>query len=529
MKRLFTHRVVCGLMLALFLLPALPSSAYAQSDQEALISFLRESLPQVDGTVVSKDGGTIHVELERGRGGVVPVEIFRRGVDVGSDGEQQLKERQIGEGNLAETGRDLARLQVEDSLYSRIRPGDRVRNKPFRLLVDDRTGIWTPRLTQAVEDLSQVQSVHVQRPETEDRSVQLRLILTEKQFQLKRAGEWGTLATRDRLSRQGSQPTGREQPESDEPRLERFTTVDRVLQDAAFIQLPNYPRIQLVQFATRTQIGFARIREEGLRSLRWHDVPGEILDITPLHRRMDGLSSLPFLVVMRQGGSISTRMYSYDLNQRQMVRRWSSRHVWINQVNGRLYGWRIGLNEPFKKAAFPVRVDENGWDWREKESPRIPAVTVPTSGQWVAENFLRLNKDGNVEVFRDGQRSYASSQVYGGHPVSIQARRAQTEMDRHPAFVAWPVSREVRMVVPNNQPEGIPYFKGLQSYSASRLYLLSAQSRFIDTLWESERLSGYVAGIFPSGDQLWVITVNPSDEFSVLQRLVNVGFTGEDQ
>lgn len=197
----------------------------------------------------------------------------------------------------------------------------------------------------------------------------------------------------------------------------------------------------------------------------------------------------------------------------------------MEAVGQRLYAWQLGLNEPFKDFGYRVEVKDNSWDWIDSEKKLIPPLSVPSAVAISNSSIFRLNKDGNLDVFRDGQKSHSSSEVFGGHPVSIKARRSQTTTDRHPSMLSWKTSTgQTRLVVGNNQTKGIPYFKGLQSYDESRLYLLLNQSDYLDTLWESERLSGYIAGVFPGPGGPWVISVLPSNEETVIKKLKNVDY-----
>jgi hypothetical protein len=517
-KKLIRHLFLAIVCLTMF---GLTSTAHAQSwSTRDVQTFLENSLPAVRGTVVDQRERNVFVELEQAEGPErVPVEIVRRVVSV-EGGSRSLNERKIGQGTLRRREDSLAILLVSDRVRQRIQVGDRVQNTGFRIFVRYQTNSWSDQWQSSLNELSGIDSIQAGSP-ADPTDQTLVLTVSADRLTLKKAGEWGTLAqtTRSEATRE---PRSR-QRDTTQPYLREIDEIDRVLHDFNIVPLPDYQRVQLAVLGGRNAVGFARWKNE-VTSLSWHDVTGEILRVIPLADRMDGLDSFPFLLVKKNEETIFTQYFEYDLTRREMNRQWSYEDVWIDRVRDQFYAWQIGLNEAFKDRGYPVTVKDNTWDWIDN-APTLPRQTIPSAVDRIERTIYRVNKENKLDVFRHGENVFSSSRDFGGHPVSISGRRSRITIKRHPSILAWNTSEgRNRVLVANNRTEGVPYFENLQTYHESHLYLLLGQSDYLDTLWESDRLSGYVTGIYSGPETPWVITVHPENKTSRIQQLMNVNY-----
>ncbi|MFB6355016.1 MAG: hypothetical protein ABEJ65_00680 [bacterium] len=483
--------------------------------------FVKNKLPAVRGEVVS-GGETIYVSYETEQSvDRYPVVIYREEL-TGSGKQRSLNRSRVGTGDFRRLNSQLGVLEVTAKTGSALKQGDRFHERPGSLWIHDPKNVLSDGTAQKLGELESIESVYQKQAPEQSSSERpsFELAVTADQIELRKVGQTGVIGT---LKSKAESPPAESQTSSSRS-VSVLGSFNKPIVTFRNFSLPQKKGITVLALASKQKVGFAYWKGD-LKSQSWHAVRGEVLDITALSGRMGSLEYLPLLVVTRREGSIRTHFYYFDLQSRDLSLQWTENHVWLTQINGEMYGVKIGLSSPFKRSPTGVKVDKQGWDWQKQASePYIPRNTIPSALRIVGGRVYRINGQGKLEVYRGSNNTITSTSKYGGNPIMISGRRQDRGgVERHPGFVVWELNKGTRnIVVANNVMKGYPLFKSLQSYDSSRLYLLEENNSMLKTRWESKRLPGYISHISSAGETIWATVVSPSNGTTKMYKVRGV-------
>ncbi|MGM0381446.1 MAG: hypothetical protein ACQEP7_05620 [bacterium] len=477
---------------------------------ETVVEFVRDNLPRVRGQVVQiKDD--IYVEV-RGDTRAGKTEIYR--TIVSQAGGEIVKERKnLGRGKLELLSGGIGRLIVNSEVREKIKVGDQFRNIPRQLFLD--LPADAKELPEKLSALSGIRAVKNNQP-AENNEDQYLLTVREGQLQLLEGED--QLLARQRFKTEAS----------GEPAVEmiKVDTLPRKIQDLVWVKNGSNSAggREKLFLAAGGAVGIGQIENNKVKIERWHTIPGQVLSLSA-GKNYTGKNNSPvhsFLAVYSRDNKIRTVHLSYNLEEQSIEEDWRDSNVWIEKGKAGFYGLKIGLSDPAGGAFKPVEISDGGWEWSKGDTRDLPVQTLPTAFQADQNRLWRLNEPGKLEIFQQGKNIYTTTSTYGGRPFELSARQGPKKVVLHPGFIVRKLNEREKILVPDNRPEGISFFRSLQGYSASRLYLLEFSENNIETLWESERFPGYISGLVedPRG-WTWMLQVEDEKGMTNIYKVEN--------
>lgn len=492
--------------------------------EETVVTFVRDHLPRISGSVVQADTRGIFVELD-GPPRRLRVAVFRRSVR-DADGERRLRRRELGRGDLIPAGDRLARLRADTALLSRVRVGDRVRWTVDPLWLVGEDGVEDTSLKRRLATLEGVERVRYlasdggtsARPEEGD--VVLRF--ESESIVLRRVGELGELGrtTRYRTPEEAApeaRPSG--------PSLEKAARFKRRVYDFDWVRVQGGANVRVLVLGGNNTLGLARW-EEGPRRMHWHTLTGKVLSVGVLDRRARKLKALPILLVTKQQRDVKSHLYHYDLVDRELTHRWTASRIWMRVVGDSVVAQTLGMNQVFDGSIYPIEVRKDAWSWGEEpapdfaDCPRLPACR-PLAG-----DLLSLSPNGRLDLIGEDRRARAGG-TFGGSPVWISPPRSERRVDLPPQYAGWlPGDGTSSVLVPHNRYSGTGIIRAMRSFDEATLHLLSVREGEFEERWQSERQSGYFTGVRGGPADPWAALVNPETYHTTLYRIEGTGYPG---
>lgn len=274
--------------------------------------------------------------------------------------------------------------------------------------------------------------------------------------------------------------------------------------------------------AAEKAVGYSRFDGE-VRTTHWMEFSGTVLDVSFVRLTDENPKKMLSLAVTQRNDTIRTQAFTYNAIDQSVKRHWTERDAWIRRIGPQKFlHQKIGLNATWRGDVRTVRITREGWEPTDSSIPN-PSELIPR-GYTVSDSTLAyLDADGRLTVrTKDSTVSQGVAQ-YGELPESVTPLRNDRGVALHPGFPLRNVGEGFRTLLPENIASGITFIQGLRSLRQSRLYHLDISDGNIETIWESNRLSGYVSGTEFHDERYWAMLVNPENETSTLKEFVPAG------
>ncbi len=504
---LFRSGLILSLISCLLFLFAFRPIPPEVNDQR-IIEFVSENIPDLKGSVVAIEEGDIFVEVEKGQM-PAPVDLLRTVVR-GEPPELHTEKVHLARGVLKPAGKNVGRLVLSSSLLPYARVGDRIRRRPVVLYLD--LPEEKESLAGELLQLPQVEALKMGEPGGEAEGTEYLLTLESGFLKLERTGgkEVGRLA----LERSEEKKyRGRLLPE-----IEEVASYEQQLRDFLILADGSF------LLASNNRIALVRRKNNELETLSWQEISGEIIAVSAANSSTAGDSdqqSVSVIVVYRRQGVVRSGYYQYEPATGKFEQTWVEKWLWVQKTSSGFYGVRIGLYNPFGEKMHPLEIDSSGWSWRERELD-IVTRTVPTSLNIRDNYYWRINPEGKLEKYLHGEQIYKTEQTFGGRPLTIEARQGPRTVSVHPHWVVYEKNEQNYILIPYNQTEGGGFFRQLQNYNRSQLYLFQEKDRDLERIWESGRMPGYISAIRRDGQGVYFLQVESENNRSRLYRLKNI-------